>query len=93
MAEENQKFIQWVLPHILHVLYGRISEKRFVGALLVDLAHYFFNQTRTSGWSIVNLEPVQLLLQAWRVCTEDLDGCNGAPLEHAAGATHLLDDV
>jgi len=94
MAEENQKFIQWVLPHILHVLYGRISEKRwFVGALLVDLAHYFFNQTRTSGWSIVNLEAVQLLLQAWRVCTEDLDGCNGAPLEHAAGATHLLDDV
>ena len=50
-------------------------------------------KTRTSGWSIVNLEVVQLLLQAWRVCTEDLDECNGAPLEHAAGATHLLDDV
>lgn len=50
MAEENQKFIQWVLPHILHVLFGYISQGRwFLGALLVDLSHYLFNRTRTAG--------------------------------------------
>jgi len=41
----------------------------------------------------VDFQTIQLLLQAWRVCTKDLDGCNGASLEHVAGTTHLLDDV
>ena len=26
MAEENQVFVQWMLPHILNVLHGHISK-------------------------------------------------------------------
>jgi len=57
------------------------------------LTHYFFNQTKTSGWNIVNLYIVQLLLQAWEVCTEDFDEYNRAHLENAITATYLLNDI
>lgn len=52
MAEENQFFIQWILPHVLNLVQGQISyERQQLGLLLVDISHYFFNYTRVNGWT------------------------------------------
>lgn len=86
MAEENQLFIQWILPHVLNLVQGQISyERQQLGLLLVDISHYFFNYTRVNGWTVRDTLVVKRMLHSWRVLSEELDGPNGAPLEHVAG--------
>jgi hypothetical protein len=47
MAEENQHFFQWVLPHFLNLVHDQISKERLqLDLLLVDISHYFFNFTQ-----------------------------------------------
>jgi len=44
MAKENQLFVQWILPHLLNLVKGQVSEGRLqLGLILVDLSHYLFN--------------------------------------------------
>jgi len=86
MTEENQLFVQWVLPHLLNLVYGRVSEGRLkLGLILVDISHYLFYRTRTNGWSSKDISIVINLLHSWRILSEELDGPNGAPLEHVVG--------
>ena len=86
MAEENQLFVQWILPHVLNVVHGLISfQRQQLGLLLVDISHYFFNCIRVHGWSARDIEVVKRMFHSWRVLFEDLDGPNKAPLEHVAG--------
>ena len=86
MAEENQLFVQWVLPHVLNVVHGWISfERQQVDLLLVDISHFFFNHTRVHGWLARDIEVVKGMFHSWRVLSEELDGPNRAPLEHVAG--------
>ena len=88
MAKENQLFVLWVLPHVLNSVHGLISFKRQqMGLLLVDICHYFFNYSRLHGWSRQDIQVVKGMFQSWRVLSEELDGPNGAPLEHVAGKT------
>ena len=83
-----------MLPIIFHKLKGKyLKERNTQGLYLVDIAHYFFNYTRSRGWTEDDLLVVQQLLQKWRVLGEELDGPNGRPLEHVAGAGHILEDV
>ena len=96
MAEENQKFIQWVLPSVLYVLNrddGMDSKLLNMGLCLIDISHYFFNETRTKGWTATDICNVRQLLQTWQILSEELYGPKGRPLEHIAGAGHILDDV
>ena len=58
-----------------------------MGLLLVDICHYFFNYSRLHGWSRLDIQVVKGMLQSWRVLSKELDGPNGAPLEHVAGKT------
>lgn len=93
-AEEYQKFVQWVLPIIVHKFKGRYLKERCTqGLYLVDIAHYFFNYSRSRGWTEHDLVVVHHLLQKWRTFSEELDGPNGKPLEHVAGAGHIIEDI
>jgi len=96
-AEECQHFVMWVLPIILNKLeankYQFSSRRCMIGRLLVDIAHIFFNWTRSKGWSAEDLFVAHQLLTKWRNLSEALDGPNGRPLEHVAGAAHILEDV
>ena len=94
MAEENQKFIQWVLPFLLNMLANELSGALYkIGAVLVDIAHYIFNHTRVKGWTRNDINTIRQLFVYWRLMTEDAYGPNGKPLEHVAGTGHILDDV
>jgi hypothetical protein len=94
MAEENQKFIQWVLPFLLNMLAAELSGALYnIGAVLVDIVHYIFNHTRVKGWIRDDINIVRQLFVYWRLMTEDAYGPNGKPLEHVVGAGHILDDV
>ena len=94
IAEEYQKFIQWMLPIIVHKFKGRYLKERCTqGLYLVDIANYFFNYTRSKGWSEDDLIVVHQLLQKWRTFSEELDGPNGRPLEHVAGGGHIIEAV
>jgi hypothetical protein len=53
--------------------------------LLVDISHYFFNYSKLRGWSTRDLLFVKEMLCSWRVLSEEVDGPNGAPLEHVTG--------
>ena len=89
MAEENQKIIQWVLPSVLYALNKdepMDSKLLNMGLCLVDISHYFFNETRMKGWTTIDLQNVRLLLQTWQILIEDMYGSNGRLLEHVAGA-------
>lgn len=51
----------------------------------MNISHYFFNYTRVNGWTVRDTLVVRRMLHSWRVLSEELDGPNGAPLEHVAG--------
>ena len=96
MAEENQKFTQWVLPTVLYALNKdepMDSKLLDMGLCLIDISHYIFNETRIKGWTATDLQNVRLLLQTWQILSEDMYGPNGRPLEHVAGIGHILEDV
>ena len=96
MAEENQKFIQCVLPSVLYALNKdepMDSKLLNMGLCLIDILHYIFNETRIKGWTTADLQNVRLLLQTWQILLGDIYGPNGRPLEHVAGARHILEDV
>lgn len=84
-AEENQKFIQWCLPHILGVVTNIPESIHDLGLLLIDIAHLFYNFSRDHGWSKKDMEVVKRLMLAWRVRSEESFGKNSSPLEHVAG--------
>lgn len=93
-AEEHKLFVQWILPLVLRECQGKISIGLYkMGLLLVDIAHYFFNYTRDKGWTTQDIDSVQNLFHHWRVISEDTLKPNARPLEHIAGAGHILEDV
>lgn len=89
-AEEHQKFIQWCLPHILSRVQSITGTLRDIGMLLIDIAHIFYNYTRTNGWSMKDMHVTQKLLMAWRIITEEKEGKNGSPLEHVPGMLYVV---
>ena len=96
MAEENQKFVQWVLPSVLYKLNQdeRMDSRLLgMGLCLIDISHYFFNETHNKGWTTTDLHNVRLLLQTWQILSEEFHGPMGRPLEHVASAGHILEDV
>ena len=93
-AEEHRLFVKWVLPLVLKKCKGRISNGMYqLGLLLVDIVHYFFNYTRKEGWIVGEIKYARDVFKHWQVILESTLGPNGRPLEHVAGAGHLLDDI
>lgn len=84
-AEEHQKFVMWCLPHILNTTTNIQKELKDLGMLLIDIAHIFYNYTRSHGWSSEALEVTRKLLLSWRILSEENHGPNSSPLEHVAG--------
>jgi hypothetical protein len=64
--------------------------------VLVDIAqdmHYVFSKTCIKWWTAIEICNVKLLFQTREVLLEDRDGPKARPLEHAARAGHVLEDV
>jgi hypothetical protein len=83
-----------VLSLFLHKFHSQIHEDLYkIVLLLIDIPHYLFNEIRGKGWNASDFSVVQSLFQHWGVVLEKKNGPNSKPLDHVAGAGHILDDV
>lgn len=89
-AEENQKFVQWCLPMVLANVTNLSMPSMNLGMLLVDIAHIFYNFSRTNGWTMESINAARSLFLAWRIRSEEYYGANSSPLEHVAGVRLLV---